>query len=329
MNSNILPIDKPEEQRPEYLSWKDLEQTAKSVTWLWDSWIPNGFLTMIVGAPSSGKSYFTLSLVRVLLGGGDWPDGTKHEKPGPDTEVLWIETEGGEAMNRERATTLGIDLARITTIHTPETLGQPIDFAKSEQLLHMIERAKHSRTALVVIDSLSGGHTVNENESASGKIVQSIAQIATASGKPVLLVHHTNKASFKTTEPHMADARGSGSQLQYPRVILNVDEPAVDGLRRVTCTKNNLREKPGPVGFRFSKEGISWCEAPFPDSAGAKVAEQRRLRDAEIQRLHAEGKSQREIAQAIYDLLGISCSVGTVNSVLKQYSNGSQPGMFS
>ena len=66
---------------------------------------------------------------------------------------------------------------------------------QASQRQHVIES--------LVVDSLSGGHNTNENETSAGKVVQAIAKIAGAVNKPILLAHHVNKMGFAPESPSM------------------------------------------------------------------------------------------------------------------------------
>lgn len=281
---------------PEFLTWKDLDGRFSAIEWMWSGWIAKGLLTLIAGPPASGKSNAVLGLVKVVLHGGQWPDGTTYQHEN-GSEVAWIETEGGESINIPRANALGIDTARIRTVYTRETEGAPINLGSEAHRSAILELARRPQTHLVVIDSLSGGHSVNENESSVGKVVQSVAQIGTITQTPIILVSHTNKASMHNDTPRMSDVRGSSTQLQYPRVIAGVDapNPQTPDLRRITCTKNNIMAAPDPVGFRLTSNGVEWCEPPTAP-AGVHDPTQRAGKHAEVRELLASGHSYSEVS---------------------------------
>lgn len=52
----------------------------EKVDWLWGNRIPLGKLSLIVGDPGGGKSFFTLFMASQITGGGAWLDLLEEEK---------------------------------------------------------------------------------------------------------------------------------------------------------------------------------------------------------------------------------------------------------
>lgn len=312
MTNLIIPGDNGnrDPQGPRYLTWADLESKYSQVRWAWKDWIPNGHVSMVAGPPAAGKSYLLLSLCKTMLYGGTWPDNTTYTPTVENPRIVWVETEGGEAFNIPRAKSMGIELDRIMTIREESNDGKPVCFTDAHDILAISEVAKHPDVVAVVIDSLSGGHAVNENESAVGKVVQQIATIARVTGKPLLLAHHTNKAGFDALAPTMSHVRGNGSQLQYVRTVLQLDAPDRDdpNVKRLTCTKNNLAMHPKPLGLRVTNDGPVWCEAPQTTSRTRDTSE----RDERVLDLVRRNVPYRDIASE----LGIS--IGTISDIVKR-----------
>ncbi|MBK7578526.1 MAG: AAA family ATPase, partial [Ignavibacteria bacterium] len=136
--------------------------------------------------------------------------------------------------------------------------------------------------ALVVVDSLSGGHTLDENSSQTGSVMQWLSSLAKKTGKPFLIVHHMNKSGMghmnksgmgKSNEPPTLSAiRGSTALLQHARVIWTLDCP--DATRsselRLACAKSNLAQKPKPIRIDIDTLGrLQWLggyESPHDET---------------------------------------------------------------
>ena len=296
------------------LTWKDLEVRYSDVEWIFSSWIAQGMTTMIVGPPGTGKSYLILAFVKTMMDGGTWPDGSAFVPTIEGAKVLWIETEGGEPINIPRAKKMGIDTARICTIHTALTDGSAVDLTCKQDLELITTIAGDPLIVAIVVDSLSGGHNTNENETSAGKVVQAIAKIAGAVNKPILLAHHVNKMGFAPGSPSMVHVRGSSAQLQYARIIAMLDSPDATKTRtkRITCIKNNLVEKPAPLGFEVHDAGPTWCNAP--QAFQRERSNVKRLdRDAKVLDMIESGDTYAQISKKL------GTSKATISGIVKRH----------
>ena len=93
------------------LTWADMDKILKPITWAWDGWLANGFLTILASESGMGKSGLLLRICGSFLCGDDWPDGQQfeHEIGG----VLWCEAEAAQALNLERAKAWGLPVNQI------------------------------------------------------------------------------------------------------------------------------------------------------------------------------------------------------------------------
>ena len=62
----------------------DVQQ--RDVDWLWPGWLPRGELTLLAGAPKTGKTTLALSVASILSRAGKWPSGERAKKA--DT-IFW------------------------------------------------------------------------------------------------------------------------------------------------------------------------------------------------------------------------------------------------
>ncbi len=316
--ANLWRVPKTEPTRPLTLTWADLGPRYSRVVWLYEGYIAQGFATMIAGPPGMGKSFLTMAWCKILMYGGTWPDGTVFTQPIEDAMILWVETEGGEPLNIPRAEKMGIDLSRISTIHTSATEGNGVDLLAKDDLDRITSVASHKKVVAIVIDSLSGGHNTNENETGAGKVVQKVSQLAAKHNIPLLLTHHVNKKGFGTDAPSMEHVRGSGSQLQYVRIAVQLDcpDPRQPDAKRITCIKNNLTRIPEPLGFEMSEAGPVWCDAPRSQQREPRN-ENRLIRDAKVLEMVKAGVPYRDIATRL------DISIATISGIKKRAGLGS------
>src|SRR5262245_33319041 len=60
---------------PDPILWRADALTPEPVDWLWRHHIARGKLTLIGGAPGTGKSTLALGLLAAVSSGGAWPGG--------------------------------------------------------------------------------------------------------------------------------------------------------------------------------------------------------------------------------------------------------------
>lgn len=88
---------------------------AKDVEWLWENHIPLGEITILVGDPGVGKSYFSYFLAAQISRGGSWPDNP--DKPIEDGKILILSTdEDPNYAIRPRSDAAGADIDKITVL---------------------------------------------------------------------------------------------------------------------------------------------------------------------------------------------------------------------
>lgn len=245
----------------ELFTWEDLSHELADVTWAWQSWIPNGYVTMLAADPGVGKSMFALSVADKFIRGGAWFNGIGSHEAHQDDMVLWVECEAGEPFHIARANKLGLDTGRVMTmrLHTEEQSTPSLTSLRDRERLSAILRREDVK--LCIVDSLSGAISgVDENTAEVGKVVQWLSEQARDSRKPVLLIHHMNKSAMRTRNadqpPSMADLRGSSAIPQHCRVIMALDMPYGDASKlRLTAMKNNLAPKPNPVSLLIHPDG--------------------------------------------------------------------------
>ena len=242
-------------------TWADLAAIIPDVEWAWQPWLPKGLLTLLVGAPGSGKSALALSLAAAVIRGESWPDG----RPGPGGgKVTWAETEAAQAVNLERAKAWGLPLDQVII----PGLGDPLAdlLLDQDEGWEALERATHRPgMELVIVDSLRGAFRGDENSSDCVQLLTKLAALARNAQLPVLVTHHLRKKSMFDDEKIQLDrVRGSSVITQLARVVWAIDrpDPYLPDHVRLFMIKNNVARFPEPVGFEISAQGVIFGEAP-------------------------------------------------------------------
>lgn len=243
-----------------------LDNALGEIEWLWDGFIPLGFLTGLVGEQDGGKSTIAQGFARLLLEGGVWPDGQRAPKLPSDQKLLWIDTDGNIALFHQKLKSWNMPRGRFIFPADPLqelSIDNPRDWRWIEAAI------AEFCPPLVVIDALSGSHSGKENDTDSMKFVMKrLHNLAQKYKVAIVVIHHLNKppVGVPLYPITIARLRGSTSISQFCRSILalTVPDPNAPDARRLDVIKLNLAKKPPAVGYVLTDEGPAWGNAPEP-----------------------------------------------------------------
>jgi putative DNA primase/helicase len=246
----------------QFSTWGDIAKTLGPITWVWPDWLPAGMLTIVAAEPGVGKSALCLRIAATMIGDMElWPDGAAYA--GERGRVVWAEAESGQAINLERARGWGLSLDRLIQP------GLPLeDFRLDDQtkLDALIDLAFEPDVNAIIIDSLRGANSRNENDSDVIALVMRLAELARDANKPVILTHHLRKRNILDGPegPSLDRLRGSSAIVQPARVVWTLDtpDPYDKETRRLAQAKNNLARNPEPIGFTIGAGGVAFGDAP-------------------------------------------------------------------
>lgn len=240
-----------------------------SIDWFWPSWVPLGFVTLIAGKPGIGKSAFALDLVGRYLKGQSLPGGAPTPPAGGTKGVIWVDTEGSQAILVDRATKWKLPFEQIRWPKSTKApneemplfrIDDPGDMEDLERLIVTQE------PGLVVIDSLRGALQGDENSSDVGTPLARLAGLARRYQVPIIVIHHLRKTNqFESQDEVSLDRlRGSSAIGQFARSVIAIDSPDPDDRNRVRVhvIKSNLCKPPEPIGFCFEEHGAQYSDAP-------------------------------------------------------------------
>jgi archaellum biogenesis ATPase FlaH len=250
-----------ENKVPLGISWAEMSKILKKTEWLWPLWLPKGYLVLVTGESGVGKSYFLIYLVGVITQGFKFPDGFVYT--GNCKRVVWIEAEAAQAMNNERAEKMGIDLENINSFTEDPFKDFKITCPSDQKRL--LELASRDDIEVIMIDSLSGINTSDENSSDMSKHLKKLAEIARDTHTTIILTHHLRKKSIiREANDKLERVRGSSGIVQNARVVINIDQPNRNiSTKRISVVKSNLGKLPAPIGFEILENGtIKFTDPP-------------------------------------------------------------------
>lgn len=244
------------------LTGRDLQQLPE-IEHEWDPCFPRGHITLIFGTPGVCKSGFVQDCAKRKAEGSTWPEGSKIIKPGP---TLWIDAEGAKTLVLSRMRVWGMDP---DSLLFPEQEDVFADFTITDGTDRHIREILGQYHPFVVVDSLSGAHRQNENQSHSmGPILKKLRSWAAKYNLPVVIVHHAGKKNPMDQSDRLTLDRIRGSTLiaaQF-RSILAVDKAeTTDGkeIHRLYQIKNNLGPlMDGDLYFQVTDSGLNFIDPP-------------------------------------------------------------------
>ncbi len=195
-------------------------------TWIINSLISQGSLSVIVGSAGSMKTYLMIQAGLCVAGNRNWLGHKTTQVP-----VLFLDEENGKRRM----------CARIQEVNNgeifPESLPfyfasmQGFNFADSKWLLELRKIITENKIGLVVIDSLVDVLVgVDENSAqATGIILRSLGQLAKETEAAIVIIHHKNKSG---------EYRGSTAILGMVDLMLELNKNKITNKLNLTVIKS-------------------------------------------------------------------------------------------
>lgn len=136
--------------------------------------------------------------------------------------------------------------------------------------LALVERlAQEHGCSAVLIDSLSGGHALDENSAAMRQVLQGLTRLAADLQRPVIVVHHARKrGGLEAVKLTLDRIRGSSAISQFCRSVIGMyrlDENDLTAPVRVEPLKCSFCRPPEAFGLTITEAGLEFHDAPEED----------------------------------------------------------------
>ena len=262
-------------RKPILIKLSDVE--PRQTDWLWPNRVAKGRITLLVGMPGVGKSFFTCDTAARVSTGSPWPDGT----PCPHGSVILISAEDDPADTiRPRLDTHSADVSKIEllagTIRTDdEGTEKELMFSLSDLDALEVALQQVSDCRLIVVDpigSFLGGGTDAHRDNEVRAVLAPLAKLAEKYGPAVLIVAHRRKGGGGTADEL---ALGSRAFTGIARSVWHLSADPDSGQRRLLLPgKNNLAAQQQGLAFTISGEpaALRWERDPVAMTADEALA---------------------------------------------------------
>jgi putative DNA primase/helicase len=250
---------------------------AREVRWLWRGRIPLGRITLLVGRPGEGKSFFTMDAAARVSTGSPWPDDAPSERG----SVLIISGEDDPADTiRPRLDAHHADVSRVRLFSMVRRIGadgKPFEVMFSLHDLLSLEAALRSipDCKLIVIDpigSFLGSDVDAHRDNEVRSILAPVAKLAEKYGPAVLVVAHRRKSAGSIADDL---ALGSRAFTGIARAVWHLTRDTENKARRLLLPgKNNLAREGNGLAFTIAGDppALVWEHDPVQMSADDALA---------------------------------------------------------
>jgi len=245
----------------------------KDVAWLWESRIPLGEITLLVGDPGVGKSYFSYFLSAQISKGGSWPDAP--DKPIESGKVLILSTdEDPNYAIRPRSDAAGADADKITVLEGSHGEKGEIKILNLTRDIYRMEEIfkKNKEYRLWIIDTLTdylGRLDSNKYSDVRWALIPVLA-LARKYNVAIVGILHCNKNTSLQVLYRIMGSMGFAAVARSIWIIAKDRDDEENKRRYFAPLKNNLAPPQKPLAFRLENLGkvakVVFEDKPVEDS---------------------------------------------------------------
>ena len=235
-------FDQPAEKTPILMSVAN--RPSRAVQWIWEGWMPKGYITLMSGRPGQGKGTTVAWLIRCAVK-GEWPDGHRSE---PCRVAVHSKEERWDDTMRPRLEAAGL---------SKEEIDNGIFLMRGDAMDCLEElkaNGKEAGVGLLFFDAVDDGLLgVNEdgkarspnNDGDVNPYMDALAEVASELNAAVIGCRHLKKFSREWETGDIASLiMGSTAWVGKPRMVLMLqthhEKSEKNGMRVLVRVKSNL-----------------------------------------------------------------------------------------
>jgi|MTBAKSStandDraft_1061840.scaffolds.fasta_scaffold08437_6 putative DNA primase/helicase len=264
-NSSLRePLPDSEVQTTVHSIWKkhnEAESTVKlvcaadikpeAVKWLWPGWIPRGKLSLLAGAPGTGKSTLAFAIAVTVSISGIWPDGGQADQ---GNVVIWSGEDDAADTIIPRLIACGSDLSRIHILGGMSG-PDPRTFDPAKDLPALQQALKGRGVTLLIVDPVVSAVASDSHKNTEvRRSLQPLVDLAADAGCAVLGISHFSKGT--AGRDPVERVTGSLAFGALARVVLATAKLPEEhgGARLLARAKSNIGPDTG--GFHYHLEQV-------------------------------------------------------------------------
>jgi len=244
----------------------------EDVEWLWKYHIPLGELTLLIGDPGIGKSYFSYFLSAQVSRGGSWPDTPTELSKNGKVLILSTDEDPNYAI-RPRADAAGADISKIFVLEGSRDAEGRIKILNLTKDIHRLEDIleKDNDYRLILIDPLSDyiGHVDTHKYSDVRWALAPINALARKYHVAIVGIMHCNKNTSLQVLYRIMGSMGFPSVARSIWLIAKDREDEENKRRFFSPLKNNLAPEQKTLAFSLKNLGkvgkVIFEVEPVPD----------------------------------------------------------------
>ena len=251
----VLKSEKRDEAIVELVCAADLEPEA--ISWLWPGFIAHRKLSMLAGAPGTGKTTIALSLAATVSSGGIWPDGMRS--PVGDV-IIWSGEDGTNDVLVPRLLACGADRLRVHFVGPVTQSGVKRDFDPAKDMEALADAlGQLSSGGLLIVDPIVSAISGDSHKNAEvRRSLQPLVNLAADKGCAVLGITHFSKGTAgRDPLERLTGSLAFGALARCVMVTVKPTQAEGDApkLRTFVRAKSNIGEDGG--GFEYSLNAIA------------------------------------------------------------------------
>lgn len=239
---------------------------TKPIEWFWRGYIAKGRLTLVVGDPGVGKSWFTLALATHKALGVPLP-GVDAEEFHQGAVLLVGAEDPLEDTVRPRLEALGAQLTQIEALRSSVVVAEDgtrkeAPFSLAEDMGLLAQVVEERRYSLIVIDPINaylGSDVDAHRDTEIRSILAPLARLAERCGVAIVAVMHLNKAvGGKAIYRVLGSIGYAGAARSILLVGQDSEEETETTVRHVVQVKNNLGRLQPAQSFDLARGALAW-----------------------------------------------------------------------